>query len=112
MYDYTGPGASLTRNGYVFTLTFNEKPTQFTRFYLEIRSYVNTAYLGSNSPGQDIYDFTPVGNSGRVWTFTLPSYIADYPDIYGSGQTYSLGVRETTDIDGNIGDYRELLLNY
>jgi hypothetical protein len=108
MYDATGPVGALSRVGNTVTITFNEVPYGFSASSLEIRQYMNTGFIAT-WPIQS-GSFVSVGNSGRVWSFTISDTERERRDIYGPDIAYSIGLHEVLDVDGNRSMYTEILI--
>jgi hypothetical protein len=108
MYDANGPQGALSRIGNTVTIIFNEVPYGFTAASLEIRQYMNSNYITS-WPIQS-GSFVSVGNTGRVWSFTISDGERDYRDIFAPDISYSIGLHEVLDVDGNRSYYTELFI--
>ena len=109
MYDSTGPQASLSRVGNTVTITFNEVPYGFSASSLEIRQYMNANWTTSWSIQSG--SLVSVGNTGRVWSFTISDAERDNRDITNPGGiSYSIGLYPVQDVDGNQSIYTEHLI--
>jgi hypothetical protein len=108
MYDANGPQGALSRIGNTVTITFNEVPYGFTAASLEIRQYMNSNYITSWSIQSG--SFVSVGNTGRVWSFTISDGEREYRDIFAPDISYSIGLHEVLDVDGNRSYYTELFI--
>jgi hypothetical protein len=110
MYDANGPTATLTRSGTTITISFNEVPYGFSVNSLRIQIYANSALHSAYSWGQHIDNFTPVGATGRMWSFDIDQTFIDDRDISAGGTQYNLGLDTVTDVDGNTSSFTEHLI--
>jgi hypothetical protein len=110
MYDSNGPTATLTRSGTTITISFNEVPYGFSVTSLRIQVYGNSVFHSAYPWGMNIDNFTPVGATGRVWSFELDQTFIDDRDISAGGTQYNLALDVISDVDGNTSSFSEHLI--